>query len=160
MPSSLKRKFQTETNCTSTEDADDHSDGDFALSLLNTKMKKPKWSKIPSALVAAASSTKTENPPAVQRSGNIDPLTHCDTINSDNLFTTWNVDHDGDVLSLVHNPNNFIRSHDEETMDTIDAKDLDDQITEAEFEELSTLTWKRLKTAVLEEYRDPGGVTW
>ena len=116
---------------------------------------------MPSASVAAASSTKAENPPAVQRSGNIDPLTHCDTINSDNSFTTWNVDHDGDVLSLVHDPNNFIRIHDEETMDsTIEAKYPDDQIAEAEFEELGTLTWKRLKTAVLEEYRDPGGVTW
>jgi hypothetical protein len=73
------------------------------------------------------------------------------------------VDHDGDVLSLVHKPNNFIRIHDKETMDKIEAnimEYLDDQITGAEFEELGILTWERLKTAVLEEYRDPGGVAW
>ena len=64
------------------------------------------------------------------------------------------MDHDGDVLSLVHEPNNFISIHDKETMDTIEAnimEYLDDQITEEEFQELGTLSWERLKTTVLEE---------
>ena len=66
----------------------------------------------------------------------------------------------GDVLSMVHEPNDSIGIHNKETMDTIEANIMEalaDQITEAEVEELATLTWERLKTAVL-EYRGPGGM--